>query len=229
MIWNSLELPDKPYFQDDAVVIYCADCRDVLPLIPDKSIDLVLTDPPYGLGFSYTQFEDNQDNLVKLIQVVLPQILRVSKRSLITCGHTNIWHYPPANWIMAWIFGTTNQRNSWGFTSWQPILAYGKDSYLANGAGARMDIINDSRVPTRYEMDNHPCPKPKSFIKKLIVRGSFDSGDIILDTFMGIGTTLIASKELNRKCIGIEIEKKYCEIAAKRLSQSVMRLVSNGS
>ena len=51
MDWNGLELPDKPYYQDDAVAIYHADCRDILPLIPDKSIDLVVTDPPYGIGF----------------------------------------------------------------------------------------------------------------------------------------------------------------------------------
>ncbi len=52
MNWNGLELPDKNvYYQDDAVIIYCSDCRLVLPLIPDKSIDLVLTDPPYGIGY----------------------------------------------------------------------------------------------------------------------------------------------------------------------------------
>ncbi len=49
MNWNGLELPNKPYYQDDAVVIYHADCRNILPLIPDKSIDLVLTDPPWDL------------------------------------------------------------------------------------------------------------------------------------------------------------------------------------
>ncbi len=46
MLWNELELPDNPYYQDDAVLIYHADCRDMLPLLEDKSVDLVLTDPP---------------------------------------------------------------------------------------------------------------------------------------------------------------------------------------
>ena len=97
----------------------------------------------------------------------MPLILAKSERALITCGHTNIWHYPPAKWIMAWVFGTTNQRNSWGFTSWQPILCYGKDAYLAERKGARMDIIRDSHIPEQWI--KHPCPKPDMFIKKLLL------------------------------------------------------------
>ena len=212
----------KPYYDKDGITIYNGDCREILPEL--NKVDLVVADFPYGLGFDYTKFDDTQENLHNLVQEVMPLLMDCSLRALITCGHTNIWHYPPAKWVMAWVFGTTNQRNSWGFTSWQPILAYGKDPYLANRVGARMDIINDSRIPTKFEMDNHPCPKPISFIKKLIMRGSYLTTDLVLDPFMGIGTTLVASKSLNRKCIGIEIEEKYCEIAVKRLSQSVMIL-----
>ena len=136
---------------------------------------------------------------------------------MLTCGHTNIWYYPPAKWIIAWVFGTTNQRNSWGFTSWQPILCYGKDPYLANGMGARMDIIRDSHSPDRYRKSQHPCPKPEQFWKKILERGSVKKTDLILDPFFGSGTTGFICEKLSRKWIGIEISEKYCEIAAKRI------------
>jgi DNA modification methylase len=69
--------------------------------------------------------------------------------------------------------------------------------------------------------DQHPTIKPKPLMKHFIKLHSM-AGDIILDPFMGSGTTLVAAKELGRKCIGIEIEEKYCEIAVRRLSQGVL-------
>ena len=70
---------------------------------------------------------------------------------------------------------------------------------------------------------SHPTVKPIRLFSYLITLGSRE-GDTILDPFLGSGTTALACQLLNRKCIGIEIEEKYCEIAVKRLSQSVMRL-----
>jgi len=70
---------------------------------------------------------------------------------------------------------------------------------------------------------DHPCPRKKGHVEWLVKWWS-ESGEIILDPFLGSGTTAYCAKKLNRKCIGIEIEEKYCEIAAKRCSQSVMVL-----
>lgn len=196
------------------------DCIEVMKQMPDKCVDLVVTDPPYGLGFQYEQFTDTQENLKKLIDSFMPEVLRISKRVLLTPGTTNVHLYPPPKWMLAWVYGTTNARNSWGFTSWQPILAYGKDAYLENGMGARMDIIKDSTVADhKWE---HPCPKPYSFIEKLILRGSVKETDVIFDPFLGSGTTAVAAKQLGRKFIGIELSKKYCEIAEARLRQEIL-------
>ncbi len=70
---------------------------------------------------------------------------------------------------------------------------------------------------------NHATPKPVDLLEN-IIRHSSNEGNLALDLFSGSGSTLVACTSLNRKCIGIEIEEKYCEIAAKRCSQSVMRL-----
>lgn len=73
-----------------------------------------------------------------------------------------------------------------------------------------------------YVVDKaHPTVKPAGILRKYIQIGSL-IGDTVLDPFMGVGTTLRAAKDLNRKAIGIEIEEKYCETAAKRLSQEVL-------
>jgi DNA modification methylase len=94
-------------------------------------------------------------------------------------------------------------------------LCYGKDPYLANGLGARMDIIKDSHIPEQWI--EHPCPKSNHFIIKLLLRASVLQSDLILDPFCGSGTTCVAAKMLGRRYIGIDISPEYCKIARQRL------------
>lgn len=70
----------------------------------------------------------------------------------------------------------------------------------------------------------HPCPKPVDLMRWLIQRVSVNNAEVIVDPFMGSGTTLRAAKDLGRKAIGIELSERYCEIAAKRLAQEVLAL-----
>lgn len=200
--------------------IYNEDCLDTMKRMPDKSIDLVLTDFPYGVNYEYDTWIDTEENLNELIKKVMPEILRISKRAIITCGHTNMWKYPQPKWIMAWVNPAGNNRNSWGFTCWQPILYYGKDPYLENCLGARQDIIIHNESSEKWIQ--HNCPKPINFWKKLLLRGSVKETDLIYDPFMGSGTTALACKELKRNFIGSEISKDYCEIAKQRLRQEIL-------
>jgi len=201
--------------------IHNEDCLKTMNGMDDKSVDLTLTDFPYGVDIEYDSFHDTQQNLKELIDKVMPEILRVSKRALITIGHTNIWHYPPSNWILGWVNKAGNNRNSWGFTCWQPILAYGKDPFLANGMGARQDIIENIESSPK---NGHPCPKPIKFWVKLLLRGSVKETDIIYDPFMGSGTTAIACIKTDRHYIGSEISEEYCKIAEKRIAQELSQL-----
>lgn len=201
--------------------IYNEDCLETMARMGDKSIDLTMADFPYGINLEYDKWVDTRENLIELVNKTMPEILRVSKRVFITCGHSQVWLFPESRWILAWVYGTTQQRNSWGFTSWQPILAYGKDPYLANGMGARMDIIKDS-IPAN--VDGHPCAKPITFWIKLLMRGSVKDTDLIYDPFMGSGTTAMACIKTGRNYIGSEISPKYCEIAEKRIKQELSQL-----
>jgi len=216
--WNCLEWrrwDNLRYPEDFINKIICGNCLEVMKGIPDKSIDLCLTDFPYGVGYHYDRYNDSEDNLIELINKAMPEILRISKRAIITCGHTNLWKYPEPNWVMAWINPAGANRNSWGFTCWQPILCYGKDPYLENNMGARQDIIIHNERSEKWI--KHSCPKPIKFWKKLLLRGSINKDDIIFDPFLGSGTTAVACVALGRKYIGVELSFEYCKIAKMRV------------
>jgi len=199
-----------PYYEDKkaGIVIYNADCRDVLPTLP--KVDLVLTDPPYGVSKGYASYEDSEVNLCEFIGV----LFQIQSPKLITCGIGNIWRYPAADWVLCWYKPNCMTRavvaNA---NTWEPILVYG-----CKGFG--VDSVNISISPQPFD---HPCPKPERLFSWLIARATkLDA--LIIDPFCGSGTTLVAAKKLGRKCIGIEIEEKYCQIAVERLRQSVMTL-----
>ena len=212
----------EPYYRDNQsdIVIYNADCRDILSKMPDKSIDLVLTDPPYANNTCYTSYNDTPDNLDSLIKAIYPECNRISENILITCGVANINRYPRPQWILSWINKAGSGSGPWGFCCWQPILAYGKDPYLVNGLGRRPDVIDKNETSEKWI--DHPCSKPLDLWQLIMQRGSISNSDIVLDPFLGSGTTAVACKVLGRKCIGIEIEQKYCKIAAQRLAQGVL-------
>jgi site-specific DNA-methyltransferase (adenine-specific) len=207
----------EPYHQEDAGVIYCGDCRDILPLMP--KVDLVLTDPPYGVGLKYNDFDDTDENVKELVSEVIPLCLNIGERVALTCGTRQQNYYPIPTWVLCWLNRAGSYCNPWGFTCWQPILVYGKDPYLTHKLGSRPDVIEHSETS---EKNNHPCPKPIRFWTKLLSRCSVLKTDIVLDPFLGSGTTAVAAKELGRKFIGIEISEEYCSIAKRRLRQGVL-------
>ncbi len=179
----------------------------------------MLTDPPYGNGTDYQSYSDTPENLAGLIASAFPLFRYVSDVSLITPGIANVWKWPQSDWILAWYSPAGESASKWGFGCWQPVLAYGKNPYLARGLGRRPDAFVFDRPSPKY---GHPCSKPIEVISRLIQLGSISG--TILDPFMGSGTTLRAAKDLGRKAIGIEIEERYCEIAARRMEQEVLPL-----
>jgi len=195
--------------------IYNEDCLETMKRMEDKSVDLTLTDYPYGIDENYDIFQDSKENVKSLINKTMPEILRISKRVLLTCATRQITWYPESNWILAWVVSAGNGMNPWGFTCWQPILAYGKDPYLENRLGSRPDIIQHIESS---EKNRHPCPKPINFWSKLLLRGSVKETDLIYDPFLGSGTTAVAAINLKRNWIGSEISPEYCKIANERIN-----------
>ena len=192
--------------------LYLGDCLEILPTL--GKVDAVVMDPPYGNGTEYGEsYKDTEDEVVKVISQVIPWAQENALRCLVTSGNQCQHLYPRPRWTLAWVTPAGAGSGPWGFSCWQPILAYGSCPYLASGKGRRRDIIMHTESS---EKNGHPCPKPIKFMKKLIERASL-AGDLILDPFMGSGTTGVACAKLGRRFIGIEIEEKYFDIACKRI------------
>lgn len=207
-------------------VLVCGDCTD--PAVWDKALEgrrpaLCATDPPYGVGFGYDVHQDTPEALDRLVAGVMPLILARCERALITPGNSNQRRYPPPAWTLCWVTPTATGRTPWGFSGWQPIMAYGSDPFLANGRGCQPDTWGtyDSSAmgddaKARGEGAAHPCSKPLNFWTWLVERGSVHREDLIMDPFMGSGTTLIVAAKLGKVAAGIELSPAYCDVIRRR-------------
>lgn len=224
----------EPYYDDGTCTIYHGDCRDILPIVRGNAF---VTDPPYGVGLrvkktrnkgsgahpvgkASTLYEDDPQIIAKLIVEIMPILRSVTRRGLVFSGSAMIWNYPEPDGIGAVYLPSGTGMSKWGFVGWQPILYYGSCPYLERQLGNRPNSFLGQGVAASVD---HPCPKPVEWMRWAIQRVSVDTSDVIVDPFMGSGTTLRAAKDLGRRAIGIELEERYCEIAAKRLGQEVLR------
>lgn len=197
--------------------LLCGDstkAEDVARLMGGAKAALCLTDPPYGVGWDYESTDDTASNLQVLIDGFLPLARSRSDVVLVTTGNMHHWLYPRPEWTLCWFVAAGTGSGPWGFTCWQPILAYGKDPFLARGMGSRPDGM--SLVEAAPNDTGHPCPKPLGVWQWFVERGSVAEGDIVYDPFLGSGTTLIAAQRTGRICYGMEIAPKYCDVVVKR-------------
>lgn len=225
-----------PYYERDGITIYHADCREILPHVLE--VDTVITDPPYGVGLeakrakqrgggvvvrpgSYS-FDDTPSYVLEVVIPVVEECRNRFRSVALTPGTRCLWMYPPADDLGCFFSAAGTGMGKWGFTCSQPILYYGRDPFLATSQGSRPNSCGQT-YPNDANGIDHPCAKPIRQWMWLINRASL-WGETILDPFMGAGTTLLAAKDSRRKAIGIEIEERYCEIAAKRLAQGVLEL-----
>ncbi len=210
----------KAYYEDSAVTIWHGDCREILPML--AQFDLLLTDPPYGLDghahrgpISWTnQARGNDYGAVLWDKHPASkddmELMRGKSELQIIWGG-NFFDLPASRGWLVW-----DKQNTGDFgdceLAWtnleQPIRIF---HHLWNG------MIKGSERGTRRV---HPTQKPTELMRWCL--NFVPNASTILDPFMGSGTTLRAAKDLGRKAIGIEIEERYCEIAARRMAQEVL-------
>ena len=207
-------------------VLYLGDCLEVMPGL--GKVDCVITDPPYGVGFSgkvnkyvthkegYTVTDDGEDFILNCVIPAVKYALSLSERASIFSGKIAIQQYPPYRDMGAFFVQFGGGRAPWGFSSVNPVLYYGKCPRLAKGMGSYPNSWLTAEVT---EPNGHPCPKPIGWLIKLVNRAS-DLDELILDPFMGSGTTGVACAKLGRRFIGIEIEPEYFDIACKRIEDA---------
>lgn len=203
----------KPYYEHAGITIYHGDCRGVLPLV---SADVMVTDPPYGV-----EYRSGWDNKFRGVQVASDEDTTCRDEVLALWGDKpaivfGSWKRPrPAatTALLVWDKGTVGMGDlsiPW-FPSTEEIYVIG-----SGWAGTRTSSVLHRVVRNTF----HPTEKPVALICDLLRK--CQPSWTVLDPFMGSGTTLRAAKDLGHKAIGIEIEERYCEIAARRLAQGVL-------
>jgi len=200
----------KPYYDEDGVVIYHGDC---LAIIGALQADVMVTDPPYGMAYrSWSGARVRGDGSVAARDAAL-----------------ELWHPRPAIAFGRWSVERprgVRLRLIWDKGEWPGMgdlaLPWGPSDeeiyVIGEGwSGKRMGSVYRSDRMAAQDA-SHPTQKPVQLLERIIERCP---PGVVLDPFMGSGTTLVAAKNLGRRAVGIEIEEKYCEIAAKRCSQGV--------
>jgi len=219
-----------PYYQDEAVKIYHGDCLDVLPYI--DSVDHVITDPPYGRETHEGARTGSGDRALVDFDCIDAESLRhvfaecKAARWLIA---TIEWQHaaileriPPSGWEFIRLGVWVKPNGAPQFTGDRPSTGWEAVCILHSPGKKRWNNGGHHAVWTFNKQNGtHPTQKPLALIKQFVLEFT-DRCEFILDPFMGSGTTLRAAKDLGRKAIGIEIEERYCEIAAKRMAQGVL-------
>lgn len=204
----------KPYYKDRYCVIYHGDSEVIAQSI--DSFDILITDPPYGMKYQSNHRFKKHDKIANddyfPVEFLIEQINKASRASYVFCRWNNIYEMSTPKSIIAWV------KNNWSMgdlkhehgRQWEACLFYpGKYHEFKKRIP---DVIHCNKTKNNL----HPTQKPVELIRKII---NANEGDVIFDPFIGSGSTLRAAKDLGRKSIGIEIDERYCEIAAKVLSQ----------
>lgn len=212
----------EPYYQDDHCTIYHGDCR---MLIGDIDFDAVVTDPPYGIN-AELRLHGQSTGLVAEWDSRVPYELL---GTLLGDGRPVVWFGAPQKMVEAcstfnpqpdrilmWAPRFTLSKSAKGGIAYRyhPIYSWN----LPKQSPTVHDVITDMTEAGNWWV--HQATKPLLVMTRLV--SMIPSDCKVLDPFMGSGTTLRAAKDLGRKAIGIEIEERYCEIAAKRLGQEVL-------
>lgn len=227
-----------PYYDDGMVTIYHGDCR----MVDGLGAHVVVTDPPYNVGYRYASYNDRLDETdyrdylrecftaatgtSARALVWFWQGIRVANGESSAClpGGFEIHH------LGAWFkreFAGDLWKGGHPAYSWEPIIwaSRGEASYHGPKGGhmGRDCLIEGTSSRHNTLAKGHPCPKTETVVRG-VVGWAAEQGDVVLDPFMGSGTTLRAAKDLGIRSIGIEVEERYCEIAARRMAQEVLAL-----
>jgi len=210
----------RPYYDHAGITIYHGDCREILPHL--DPVDLVLTDPPWP---NLHPDLDRGESPHRLCLETLTLIPTTTRNLLLWlgCQSDPRWASVVPSW---WTFlracymrRAVPHYNGRCLVGGDIVYCYGE--WPASKEGRRVLPGECSVTSIAGRKHDHPCERNEDHARWL-VRFWSDRGETILDPFTGSGTTLRAAKDLGRKAIGIEIEERYCEIAARRLAQEVL-------
>ena len=197
--------------------LLCGDSTDsdaVARLMNGEKADMVFTDPPYGIGYEYNSHKDTKgDEYLKFCDEWFSNLQLVSDFIFISTG----WYYQKFWWnkdpkdCFYWL--SKNKRTGGSishFRKVEPLFIWGKPKNKYN-----FDFFEQVTEIIEELKGKHTCPKPITLISDIIK--AVNEKDLICDIFLGSGTTMVASHQLNRKCYGMELDPKYCQVILDRM------------
>ena len=220
------------YYRDEACTIYHGDYLDVLPAL--DVADHVITDPPYdlkthkGARYGFRETSSEIHFAPADVAVIVPRLLAAARRWVVAfCALEMFGEYRDhagASWVRAGFWRRTNGVPQ--FTGDRPGQP-GEGLAIMHAAGVKKRWAgHGEHAFFEYPIvcnGPHPTTKPEPLMQELVTLFT-EAGETVLDPFMGSGTTLVAAKRLGRKAIGVEVEERYCEVAARRLAQGALPL-----
>lgn len=224
----------QPYYESGGIVLYHGDCREVLRELPDGVAEAVITDPPYNAinrpSSGLRSFDKGAADSAPIdIPALAAEFWRLATGSFyVWCSAEQVSHW-------TWEFrnrGGSTRAGVWWKTNPSPMngeslwLSAIELCVFARKAKATYNLHCAHPVwREAVESDDwgHPTPKPVSLMERQVLASLAPDG-VVLDPFVGSGTTLVAAKNLGRRAIGIELDERYAEIAAERLRQEVLAL-----
>ncbi len=210
--------------------LFLGDCREVLCKVPDLSVDAVLADPPFGIGFKYDSFKDESRGYGKWLW----QIIEVCERKCKPGSPIFVWQAMPnvtmfAKWfprkyrLFAAAKNFVQMRPSLAMQfAWDPVIVWWTDGepWTRGRSNRDFHLANSAALVARPQNleRKHPCPRPIGQLFH-IVDNWVRPGGTVLDPFMGSGTTGIACYRTARSFVGIEIERCYFDLAVERIER----------
>jgi site-specific DNA-methyltransferase (adenine-specific) len=215
-----------------------SDCIEGMKKLPDGCVDMVLTDPPFNVGIEYESYDDNQTEVEfeKWLTKVMIELDRITKSGPIIVffrdnGHSMFNAIEPTklkfNGFLKW-FQPNSQRHTTNNIFRRIDLAFilSKGKFTHHPKVLYEDVLKYNPItPTHSEIDHpgvHPCPRPYKLYEH-IIKGFTNPGDIVLDPFLGSGTTLRACHSSGRIGLGFEIDKTYEEMISYRMKIDIKR------
>jgi site-specific DNA-methyltransferase (adenine-specific) len=236
----------RVYYDKDGITIYHGDCLEALPTLQEGSADAIVTDPPYMLGhaaarrsadkpmgwsevnnaaFWYTAW---MREVWRAAGVNAPVWIFANTKSLpvLYCAAAGVGGMHPVS-VLVWDKQWPSVGSTRGLRqNYELVVLFGKPDFK----------IRDRSVPDIWQCKwaghkptGHPAEKPMDLVARMLEVSGTPAGGIVLDPFMGSGTTLHGAKNTGRRAIGIEIDERYCEMAARRLEQSVPFLAAEAA
>lgn len=216
---------------EEPIKIINGDCFEVLKMLPDNCMSLVITDPPYGDNIGYGRsgktILNNEDETInyKLLDVIYPKMKDNTSLYLFTNWkfeiklRNYIENNTKFNIRMLIIMIKNNIGMGYSFRNQYELCLVIEKGVPKYNLGGFSNVYKVRHI--KQDKTTHPHQKDEFFIQK-IIKHSSKEGDLVFDPFLGSGTTAIACKQLNRKCLGIELEEKYVNMANNKLKQKVL-------